>query len=69
MSKGNVALWASAMLTYRISDLERWGIENKSPQTLLQNDFDGIVKDVMQARSVDELISDRERIKEQIFGS
>jgi regulator of protease activity HflC (stomatin/prohibitin superfamily) len=67
MSKGNVALWASAMLTYRIRNLERWGVENKSPQTLLQNDVDGIVTDVMQARSVDELISDRERIKEEIY--
>jgi regulator of protease activity HflC (stomatin/prohibitin superfamily) len=67
MSQGNVALWTSAMLTYRILNLERWGIENKSPQSLLQNDFDGLVKDVMQARSVDELISQRDRIKEQIF--
>lgn len=67
MSKGNVALWASAMLTFRITDLERWGIENKSPQTLLQNDYDGIVKDVMQSKAIDELISDRERIKEQTF--
>jgi regulator of protease activity HflC (stomatin/prohibitin superfamily) len=67
MSQQNVALWTSAMLTYRIVDLERWGIENKAPQALLQNDFDGLVKDVMQARNVDELVSDRDRIKEQIF--
>jgi regulator of protease activity HflC (stomatin/prohibitin superfamily) len=67
MTQGNVALWASAMLTFRIVDLERWGIENKSPHTLLQTDFDGLVKDVMQGSSVDELVSDRERIKEQIF--
>jgi hypothetical protein len=67
MSKGNVALWTSAMMTYRIRDLERWGIENRSPKTLLQNDFDGVVKDVMQSESINELISDRERIKEQIY--
>lgn len=67
MSKGNVALWTSAMMTYRIRDLERWGIENRSPETLLQNDFDGIVKDVMQSESINELVSDRERIKEQIY--
>ncbi len=67
MSKGNVALWTSAMLTFRIRDLERWGIENRSPQTLLQTDFDGIVKDVMQSESINELISDRVRIKEQIY--
>jgi len=67
ISQGNVALLTSAMLTYRIRDLELWGIENKSPQVLLQNDFDGIVKDVMQGRNVDELISQREEIKEEIF--
>jgi len=67
MSKGNVALWTSAMLTFRINDLHRWGIENRSPQTLLQTEFDGIVKDVMQSESINELISDRVRIKEQIF--
>ena len=67
MSRGNVALWTSAMMTYRIDDLQRWGIENKSPQTLLQNDFDGIVKDVMQGHSIDELVSDREKIKEEIY--
>lgn len=67
MSKGNVALWTSAMMTYRINDLERWGIENRSPKTLLQNDFDGLVKDVMQSESINELISDRRRIKEQIY--
>lgn len=67
ISQGNVALLTSAMLTFRIQDLERWGIENKSPQILLQNDFDGIVKDIMQGRIVDELISKREEIKEEIF--
>ncbi len=67
MSQGNVALWASAMLTYRIRDLQRWGIENREPNALLQNDFDGIVKDVIQSRSIDELVSDRERIKEEIY--
>lgn len=67
MTQGNVALWTSAMLTYRIRDLQRWGIENKAPQNLLQNEFDGIVKDIMQGRSVDELVSDRERIKEVIY--
>ncbi|MBN2792183.1 MAG: SPFH domain-containing protein [Desulfuromonadales bacterium] len=67
MSKGNVALWTSAMLTYRIHDLNRWGVENRSPLSLLQTDFDGIVKDVMQSESINELISDRVRIKEQIY--
>lgn len=69
MSRGNVALWASAMLTFRIIDLKRWGIENKSPHELLQNDFDGITKDVMQSHVVDDLISERESIKEEIYSA
>jgi regulator of protease activity HflC (stomatin/prohibitin superfamily) len=67
MSKGNIALWSSAMLTFRITDLQRWGIENRSPHVLLQNDYDGIVKDVLQGHPVDDLVSDRERIKEEIY--
>ncbi len=67
MSKGNVALWTSAMLTFRIRDLNRWGIENRLPQSLLQTEFDGIVKDVMQSETINALISDRVRIKEEIF--
>jgi len=67
MSEGNVALWTSAMLTFRIIDLEQWGIENMSPLVLLQTDFDGIVKDVVQSHTVNDLISQRGEIKEEIF--
>jgi regulator of protease activity HflC (stomatin/prohibitin superfamily) len=31
ISKGNVALWTSAVLTYRIRDLRTWAIENLDP--------------------------------------
>ena len=67
ISKGNVALWTSGVLTYRIRDLHRWAIENLSPLELLQGDYDGIVKDILQAQEVDLLISDREEIKEAIY--
>lgn len=67
ISKENVALWTSAVLTYRIKDLKIWAIENLDPMTLLQGDHDGIVKDILQAQKVDELISNREIIKEKIF--
>jgi len=67
MSKGNVSLLASAMMTYRIHDINQWGIENRSPATLLQNDFDGIVKDVMQSQTINSLVSERELIKEEIY--
>lgn len=67
ISKGNVALWASGVLTYRINNLHTWAIENKDPMDLLQGDYDGIVKDLLQAETVDKLISDREEIKEKIF--
>ena len=35
--------------------------------TLLQGDYDGIVKDILQAQKVNNLISNRESIKEDIF--
>jgi len=67
ISKENVALWTSSVLTYRIRDLRTWAIENLDPMNLLQADYDGIVKDILQAQEVNQLISQREKIKEEIF--
>jgi len=67
ISKSNVALWTSAVLTYRIRNLNTWAIENLDPLDLLQGDYDGIVKDILQAQQVNELVSNRETIKEEIF--
>ncbi len=67
ISKENVALWTSAAMTFQIKDLKIWGIENLSPELLLQGDFDGIAKDTLQAQEVNALISEREKIKETIF--
>ena len=67
ISKENVALWTSGVMTYRIRDLKTWAIENLDPLSILQGDYDGIVKDILQAQQVDELVSDREMIKEEIF--
>lgn len=67
ISQENVALWTSALMTFKIRDLKTWGIENLSPETLLQGDFDGIAKDILQGEEVNKLISARETIKETIF--
>jgi len=67
ISKGDVALWTSGALTFRIRDLHVWAIENQNPMDLLQGDYDGIVKDLLQSETVDHLISDREAVKERIF--
>lgn len=67
ISKENVALWTSSVLTYRIRDLRTWAIENLDPLNLLQADYDGIVKDILQAQEVNALISERETVKEVIF--
>jgi len=67
ISKENVALWTSAVLTYRIRNLHTWAIENLEALDLLQGDYDGIVKDISQAQLVNELISNREAIKEEIY--
>lgn len=63
----NVALWTSAMLTYRIRSLETWAIENKEPMILLQGDYDGLVKDELQAETVANLIQKRHVVREKIF--
>lgn len=67
ISKENVALWTFSALTFRIRDLRTWAIENLDPMNLLQGDYDGIVKDNLQAQEVDRLVSARETIKEEIF--
>ena len=67
ISQENVALWTSGVLTYRIRDLKQWAIENLDPMNLLQGDYDGIVKDILQAKKVGDLVSQREEIKEEIF--
>jgi regulator of protease activity HflC (stomatin/prohibitin superfamily) len=67
ISKENVALWTSALLTYRIRNLEIWAIENLDPMNLLQGDYDGIVKDMLQSEPVNLLISSRQQVKEKIF--
>lgn len=69
ISKENVALWTSGILTYRIHDLRIWAIENLTPKELLQGDFDGIVKDMLQAETASTLISGRQEIKEKIFAA
>ena len=69
ISQENVALWTSAVLTFRINDLHTWAIENLDPLSILQGDYDGIVKDILQSHEVDRLISDRESIKEEIFSA
>jgi len=67
ISKENVALWTSGVLTYRIRDLRTWAIENLKPNDLLQADYDGITKDILQAQEVNALVSDRQSIKEKIY--
>jgi regulator of protease activity HflC (stomatin/prohibitin superfamily) len=67
ISRENVALWTSSLLTYRIRNLHTWAIENLDPLTILHGDYDGIVKDILQAQEVGRLISQREAVKEEIF--
>lgn len=69
ITRENVTLWASALLTYRIRNIDTWAIENKDPMLLLQGDYDGLVKDQLQSQTVASLISDREMVKEKIFKS
>ncbi|MDW7709181.1 MAG: SPFH domain-containing protein [Deferrisomatales bacterium] len=67
ISRENVALWTSGVLTFRIRDLRLWAIENLRPLELLQADYDGLAKDILQAQEINRLVSAREEIKEEIY--
>jgi regulator of protease activity HflC (stomatin/prohibitin superfamily) len=67
ISKENVALWTSAVLTYRIRDLGSWALRNLDAKSLLQADYDGLTKDILQAQVVNQLVSSREEVKEEIY--
>ncbi len=67
ITKENVTLWTSALLTYRIRNLDTWAIENLQPMILLQGDYDGLVKDLLQSETVSALISNRQEVRELIF--
>lgn len=67
ITQENITLWTSALLTYRIKNLDTWAIENMEPMILLQGDYDGLVKDQLQAQTVSGLISGRQAVKESIF--
>lgn len=69
ISRETVALWVSGLLTYKITNLNTWAIKNLLPLHLLQGDYDGIAKDILQAQEVNQLISKREQIKEDIFNA
>ena len=56
-------------MTFRIRNLNIWAIENLDPMNILQGDYDGIVKDILQAQAVNDLVSKREMIKEEIFAA
>ena len=65
ISKENVALWTSAVLTYRIRDLRTWAIETPRPFESAAGGLRRDRQDNLQAQRVNELISDRESIKEK----
>ncbi len=67
VSSDKISLLVSGLLTYRVVDPYKWGIDIQNAEGLLQKDYDGMAKDVVQSSSEAEIIQKRETIKNRIF--
>ncbi|MBM3200207.1 SPFH domain-containing protein [Candidatus Woesearchaeota archaeon] len=67
VSSDKISLMVSGLLTYKVVDPYKWGIEIQNAEGLLQRDFDGMTKDVIQSSTETEIIKSREVLKNKIF--
>lgn len=67
VSSDKISLLVSGLLTYRVVDPYKWGIEIQNAEGLLQRDYDGMAKDIIQASTETEIIKNREELKNRIF--
>lgn len=57
----------SAKMTYRISDLQQYGIFNTNPQQQLQDEMDSIIYGYLQSQTSDRIVGDVENISNEIL--
>lgn len=67
VSSDKISLLVSGLLTFRVTDPYTWAIEIQDSENQLQRDFNGIVKDVIQSSSENDIIRKREELKNVIF--
>lgn len=67
VSSDKISLLVSGLLTFRVTDPYTWAIEIQDSENQLQRDFNGIVKDVIQSSSENDIIRKRDDLKNAIF--
>lgn len=67
VSKDKISLLVSTLLIFSVVDPYKWAIEIENAESLLQGESNGLTKDVLQSSSEDEIIQEREKIKNIIF--
>ena len=67
VSKDKISLLVSGLLTYKVVDPQKWAIEIQDAESLLQRDYNGMTKDVIQGSTETEIIHEREELKNKIF--
>lgn len=67
VSSDKISLLVSGLLTYRVVDPHKWAIEIQNAESLLQRDFNGMVKDVVQGSTEEEIICQRDQLKNKVF--
>jgi len=67
VSSDKISLLVSGLLTYKVVDPYKWGVEIQNAESLLQRDYDGMTKDIIQGSTETEIIKNRNDLKNKIF--
>ncbi len=67
VSSDKISLMVSGLMTYRVVDSYKFGVDIQNAEGLLQRDYDGMAKDIIQASTETEIIRNRTDLKNRIF--
>lgn len=67
VSSDKISLLVSGLLTFRVTDPYKWAIDIQDSENQLQRDYNGIVKDVIQSSTENQIIRQRDDLKNAIF--
>jgi len=67
VSSDKISLMVSGLMTYRVVDPYKFGVDIQNAEGLLQRDYDGMAKDIIQASTETEIIRNRTDLKNRIF--
>lgn len=67
VSSDGISLLVSVLLTYKVAEPKVWAIDIENAESLLQRDFNGMVKDVLQSSTEKEIMHEREKTKNKAF--